>query len=106
MLQTEVSNVGNKILNFECVFLLPESRRQAIPLEATFKTIFRGDRKVDDKVFHMKVFLIPPYLYKIKHSAFILTNNVNYYVENFFLFICRIKYRFKYSFGPYFCRLC
>jgi len=64
MLQTTLSRVGTRILNFECAVLPSGSNKEAIPLEATFKTIFLLDHRADVNVFHMNVFPVPPYPYK------------------------------------------
>ncbi|RZB99251.1 hypothetical protein D0Y65_021933, partial [Glycine soja] len=48
------------IANLECVVLPPSSSNDAIPLEATVTTIPPLDRIVDDKVFQINVFPVPP----------------------------------------------
>jgi len=64
MLQIELSRVGTGILNLKCVVPPPGRNKEAIPLDATFKTNFLLDRVVDESVFHMNVFPVPPYPYK------------------------------------------
>ncbi|RZC28917.1 hypothetical protein D0Y65_000759 [Glycine soja] len=59
-LQFSFSSMGTGIANLECVVLPPGSNNDAIPLEATVKTIPPLDRIVDDKVFQINVFLVPP----------------------------------------------
>jgi hypothetical protein len=45
---------------FECAVLPPGNNKDAIPLEATVSTIWHFDLKAVDKVFHIKVFPVPP----------------------------------------------
>jgi hypothetical protein len=52
--------VGTGILNFECAVLPPGSKREAIPLEATVKTISPLDLKYEASVLHMNVLPVPP----------------------------------------------
>jgi hypothetical protein len=52
--------VGTGILNFEWAVLPPGNSKDAIPLEATVKTISPFDRKADARVCHIKVFPVPP----------------------------------------------
>jgi len=59
-LHVEFCVAGTGIANLECVVLPPGSNNDAIPLEATVKTIPPLDRIVDDKVFQINVFLVPP----------------------------------------------
>ncbi|KAJ0622264.1 hypothetical protein HanRHA438_Chr01g0016601 [Helianthus annuus] len=50
-----------EIRNRECVVLPPVSNKEAIPREATFKTIFPFDRSDVDNVFQKKFLPVPPY---------------------------------------------
>ncbi|KAG4909109.1 hypothetical protein JHK87_055225 [Glycine soja] len=49
------------IANLECVVLPSGSSNEAIPLEATVKTIPQLDCIIDDKIFQINVFPVPPY---------------------------------------------
>ncbi|KAL7137638.1 hypothetical protein ABFS83_10G107100 [Erythranthe nasuta] len=60
MIHVELSCTIIGSLNLECAVLPPGSRSNAIPLEATFITISPFERISANKVFHMKVFLVPP----------------------------------------------
>lgn len=62
MLQVESSLTEMGITNLECAVLPLGSSNQAIPLDATFKTISPLDFKAADIVFHKNVFPVPPYL--------------------------------------------
>ena len=53
-----VNSKGN--LNLECAVLPEGSSSDAIPEEATAKTIFAYDLSVVIIVFHKKVFPVPP----------------------------------------------
>ncbi|MCH91603.1 hypothetical protein A2U01_0012530, partial [Trifolium medium] len=55
----ELSKVGTGILNLEWAVLPPGKRSDAIPLEATVKTIWDCDLKDEARVLHMKVFPVP-----------------------------------------------
>ncbi|KAH1099392.1 hypothetical protein GYH30_034849 [Glycine max] len=57
--------VWTGIANLECVVLPPGNSIEAIPLEATVKTIPPVERIADDKVFHTNVLPVPPYPYRI-----------------------------------------
>jgi hypothetical protein len=48
------------ILNFECAVLPPGSKSEAIPLDATVKTISPLDLRFDASVLHIKVLPVPP----------------------------------------------
>lgn len=48
----------------ECAALPPSNKRDAIPLEATFKTINPCDLIAADRVFQMNVLPVPPFSYK------------------------------------------
>ena len=61
MLHVELAIASTGMTNFECAVLLPGSKREAIPLEATVNIMSPIDRIVDANVFHMKVFPVPPY---------------------------------------------
>jgi len=50
-LHVEFCVAGTGITNLECVVLPPGSSNEAIPLEATVKTMPPLDRIEDDKVF-------------------------------------------------------
>jgi hypothetical protein len=52
--------VGTGILNFECAVRPPGRRSDAIPLEATVKTICDFDLKDEARVLHMNVLPVPP----------------------------------------------
>ncbi|KAG5028377.1 hypothetical protein JHK87_011891 [Glycine soja] len=56
--------LGTGIANLECAVLPPGNSIEAIPLEATVKTIPPVERIADDKVFHTNVLPVPPYPYK------------------------------------------
>ncbi|KAG5010346.1 hypothetical protein JHK82_018989 [Glycine max] len=56
--------VWTGIANLECVVLPPGNSIEAIPLEATIKTIPPVERIADDKVFHTNVLHVPPYSYR------------------------------------------
>src|ERR1044072_2754713 len=60
-LQVELSSVGMGILNFEWAVLPPGNNKQAMPLEATARTIFLSERSALDNVLHIKVLPVPPY---------------------------------------------
>ncbi|KAL5153939.1 hypothetical protein HKD37_19G053404 [Glycine soja] len=63
-LQYYFSSVDTGMTNLKCVVLPPGSSNNAIPLEATVKTIPPLDRIADDKVFQINVFPVPPYPYR------------------------------------------
>jgi len=46
--------------NVECVIFPTGNSKEAIPLDATFKTIIPMLLKAIGNVFHIKVFLVPP----------------------------------------------
>jgi hypothetical protein len=45
----------------ECAVLPPGNKREAIPLDATVKTILHLDLRALDRVLHINVFPVPPY---------------------------------------------
>ena len=53
---------SNEILNLECVVLPPGKRNEAMPDEATTRTMLRIERIPKIIVFHRYVFLVPPCL--------------------------------------------
>jgi len=73
MLQIEFSSVGTGILNLECVVLPPDNSRETISLEATVSTILPSERTAADSVFHMNIFLVPPYPYRKNTPPCLLT---------------------------------
>ena len=60
MLQVESSFIKIGIQNLECAIFPPGSNKEAIPLDATFNTIFPVDLIAADNVLQMKVFPVPP----------------------------------------------
>ncbi|KAG5035612.1 hypothetical protein JHK87_010522 [Glycine soja] len=56
--------VWTGIANLECTVLPPGNSIEAIPLEATVKTMPPVERIADDKVFHTNVLPVPPYPYR------------------------------------------
>src|ERR1051325_4762097 len=71
-LQVELSGVGTSILNFEWVVLPPCNNKEAMPLEATIRTIFFAERSALDSVLHIKVLTVPPYPCKKNTPPFCL----------------------------------
>ncbi|KAL5162109.1 hypothetical protein HKD37_07G019280 [Glycine soja] len=55
MLHVELAVAGTGMTNFECTVLPPDSKREAIPLEATINTMSPFDRIANANVFHMKL---------------------------------------------------
>jgi len=60
MLQVESSLINSGMQKVECVVSPPGSCQEAIPLDATFKTIMLLLLRVADNVFHINVFPVPP----------------------------------------------
>ncbi|KAF8044530.1 hypothetical protein N665_8458s0001 [Sinapis alba] len=53
--------------------LPPGSNKEAMPLDATFSTISPVDRIAADRIFHKKVFPVPPKPYTKKTPPFLLS---------------------------------
>jgi hypothetical protein len=60
MLQVELWVAGTGIANFKCAVLPTGSNKEAIPLEATVRTMSPLDQILEAKVFQMKAFPVPP----------------------------------------------